>query len=29
MTKIKRDSYLGLGVIVVAVLAALLYSLTL
>ncbi len=29
MTKIKRDSYLGLGVIVVAVLAALLYSLAL
>ena len=29
MSKIKRDSYLGLGVIVVAVLAALLYSLAL
>ena len=29
MSKIRRDSYLGLGVIVVAVLAALLYSLAL
>ena len=29
MSKLKRDSWLGLGVIVVAVLAALFYSLTL